>query len=48
MVSAPRSVKNMNSFRSLERALSEIERQRQLLEAGESGPRTRHWDEEVG
>jgi aspartyl-tRNA(Asn)/glutamyl-tRNA(Gln) amidotransferase subunit B len=43
-------VKNMNSFRSLERALSyEIERQRQLLEAGEPVVQeTRHWDEEVG
>lgn len=43
-------VKNMNSFRSLERALSfEIERQRLLLDAGEPVlQETRHWDEAAG
>ncbi|GIU93291.1 MAG: aspartyl/glutamyl-tRNA(Asn/Gln) amidotransferase subunit B [Acidimicrobiia bacterium] len=43
-------VKNMNSFRSLERALGyEIDRQRKLLEAGrEVVQETRHWDEEAG
>ena len=40
-------VKNMNSFRSLERALEyEIERQTKALEAGEQiFQETRHWDE---
>jgi aspartyl-tRNA(Asn)/glutamyl-tRNA(Gln) amidotransferase subunit B len=43
-------VKNMNSIRSLQRALEhEIERQTALLEAGESVlQETRHWDEEAG
>jgi len=43
-------VKNMNSFRSLERALAyEIERQTAALEAGEQVlQETRHWDEGVG
>ncbi|MDE3075581.1 MAG: Asp-tRNA(Asn)/Glu-tRNA(Gln) amidotransferase subunit GatB, partial [Chloroflexota bacterium] len=43
-------VKNMNSFRSVERALRyEFERQRQLLERGESFPQeTRGWDEDRG
>ncbi len=43
-------VKNMNSFRSLERALAyEIERQTVALEAGESiVQETRHWDESAG
>lgn len=43
-------VKNMNSFRSLERALAyEIERQTIALEAGEEVlQETRHWDEEAG
>jgi aspartyl-tRNA(Asn)/glutamyl-tRNA(Gln) amidotransferase subunit B len=43
-------VKNMNSIRSLHRALAyEIERQSALLEAGESVlQETRHWDEEAG
>ncbi len=43
-------VKNMNSIRSLQRALEyEIERQTALLEAGEPVVQeTRHWDEEAG
>jgi aspartyl-tRNA(Asn)/glutamyl-tRNA(Gln) amidotransferase subunit B len=43
-------VKNMNSFRSLERALAyEIARQTAALDAGESIPQeTRHWDEAAG
>lgn len=43
-------VKNMNSLRSLQRALShEIERQTGLLEAGETiVQETRHWDEVKG
>ena len=43
-------VKNMNSFRSLERALEyEIERQTKALEAGEQiFQETRHWDEGAG
>jgi len=43
-------VKNMNSFRSLQRALAyEEERQRQLLEqGGEVVQETRHWNEEEG
>ena len=43
-------VKNMNSIRSVERALHyEIERQRAALEAGESlTQETRHWDENKG
>jgi aspartyl-tRNA(Asn)/glutamyl-tRNA(Gln) amidotransferase subunit B len=43
-------VKNMNSFRSLERAVAyEIERQGGVLEAGgELVQETRHWDEEAG
>ncbi len=43
-------VKNMNSLRSLTRALEyEIERQTALLEAGESVVQeTRHWNEEEG
>jgi aspartyl-tRNA(Asn)/glutamyl-tRNA(Gln) amidotransferase subunit B len=43
-------VKNMNSFRSLERALTfEIDRQRAALEAGKSiVQETRHWDEVAG
>jgi aspartyl-tRNA(Asn)/glutamyl-tRNA(Gln) amidotransferase subunit B len=43
-------VKNMNSFRSLERALAfEIERQRGMLDSGEMVVQeTRHWDEETG
>ncbi len=43
-------VKNMNSFRSLERALEyEIERQTIALEAGEQiFQETRHWDEGAG
>jgi len=43
-------VKNMNSIRSLQRALNhEIERQTALLEAGETVVQeTRHWDEEAG
>jgi aspartyl-tRNA(Asn)/glutamyl-tRNA(Gln) amidotransferase subunit B len=43
-------IKNMNSLRSLGRALEyEIERQRSLLEAGESVVQeTRHWDENAG
>lgn len=43
-------VKNMNSFRSLERAVDhEIKRQIDLVEAGGSVTQeTRHWDEEAG
>lgn len=43
-------IKNMNSFRSLERAVAyEIERQIAVLEAGGSlVQETRHWDEEAG
>jgi aspartyl-tRNA(Asn)/glutamyl-tRNA(Gln) amidotransferase subunit B len=43
-------IKNMNSFRSLERAVaSEITRQIAALEAGELiSQETRHWDEEAG
>ena len=43
-------VKNMNSFRSLERAVAhEIERQVEVLESGGTlVQETRHWDEEVG
>ncbi len=43
-------VKNMNSIRSLGRALEyEIERQRGLLDAGERVMQeTRHWDEDAG
>jgi aspartyl-tRNA(Asn)/glutamyl-tRNA(Gln) amidotransferase subunit B len=43
-------IKNMNSVRSLERALSyEIERQSAALEAGEPiVQETRHWDEDAG
>ncbi|HZJ48172.1 MAG TPA: Asp-tRNA(Asn)/Glu-tRNA(Gln) amidotransferase subunit GatB, partial [Acidimicrobiia bacterium] len=43
-------IKNMNSFRSLERALTfEIERQRRLLDAGTTvAQETRHWDEAAG
>jgi aspartyl-tRNA(Asn)/glutamyl-tRNA(Gln) amidotransferase subunit B len=43
-------VKNMNSFRSLERAVDyEITRQIALVESGGSVTQeTRHWDEEVG
>jgi aspartyl-tRNA(Asn)/glutamyl-tRNA(Gln) amidotransferase subunit B len=43
-------VKNMNSFRSLERAVEyEIERQTSVVEAGgELAQETRHWDEEAG
>lgn len=43
-------VKNMNSFRSLERAVAfEIDRQVEVLEAGgEVSQETRHWDEEAG
>jgi aspartyl-tRNA(Asn)/glutamyl-tRNA(Gln) amidotransferase subunit B len=43
-------VKNMNSFRSLERALTfEIERQTKVLEAGDAvAQETRHWDEAAG
>jgi aspartyl-tRNA(Asn)/glutamyl-tRNA(Gln) amidotransferase subunit B len=43
-------VKNMNSIRSLERALAfEIERQSDALEAGEPiVQETRHWDEDAG
>ena len=43
-------VKNMNSFRSLERALDhEIERQRGMLDSGVVVVQeTRHWDEEAG
>jgi len=43
-------VKNMNSLRSLQRALAfEIERQTGLLDKGEPiAQETRHWDEELG
>jgi aspartyl-tRNA(Asn)/glutamyl-tRNA(Gln) amidotransferase subunit B len=43
-------VKNMNSFRSLERAVAfEIERQTGLLDSGSAViQETRHWDEEAG
>jgi aspartyl-tRNA(Asn)/glutamyl-tRNA(Gln) amidotransferase subunit B len=43
-------IKNMNSFRSLERAVAhEIERQVALVDAGgEVVQETRHWDEEAG
>jgi aspartyl-tRNA(Asn)/glutamyl-tRNA(Gln) amidotransferase subunit B len=43
-------IKNMNSFRSLERAIAfEIERQIDLVESGgEVIQETRHWDEESG
>jgi aspartyl-tRNA(Asn)/glutamyl-tRNA(Gln) amidotransferase subunit B len=43
-------IKNMNSFRSLERAIaSEIDRQVALLDEGEKiQQETRHWDEEAG
>ncbi len=43
-------VKNMNSFRSLERAVGhEVERQTALLESGGSVVQeTRHWDEDSG
>jgi len=43
-------VKNMNSLRSLQRALAfEIERQAARLEKGEAiAQETRHWDEEAG
>ena len=43
-------VKNMNSFRSLERAVDyEIARQVQVVESGEKVVQeTRHWDEEAG
>jgi aspartyl-tRNA(Asn)/glutamyl-tRNA(Gln) amidotransferase subunit B len=43
-------IKNMNSFRSLARALEyEAERQAEVLEAGEAViQETRHWDEEAG
>jgi aspartyl-tRNA(Asn)/glutamyl-tRNA(Gln) amidotransferase subunit B len=43
-------IKNMNSFRSLERAIEyEIERQIAVLEAGGSVVQeTRHWDEQAG
>jgi aspartyl-tRNA(Asn)/glutamyl-tRNA(Gln) amidotransferase subunit B len=43
-------IKNMNSFRSLERAVaSEITRQISAIEAGERiVQETRHWDEEAG
>jgi aspartyl-tRNA(Asn)/glutamyl-tRNA(Gln) amidotransferase subunit B len=43
-------IKNMNSFRSLERAIAaEIERQVAVLEGGGSLiQETRHWDEEAG
>jgi aspartyl-tRNA(Asn)/glutamyl-tRNA(Gln) amidotransferase subunit B len=43
-------IKNMNSFRSLERAVaSEIARQTAAIEAGERiVQETRHWDEEAG
>ncbi len=43
-------VKNMNSFRSLERAVDfEIDRQTSLLSSGgEVTQETRHWDEEAG
>ena len=43
-------VKNMNSFRSLERALSfEFDRQQQVLDqGGQVTQETRHWDEAAG
>src|SRR5690606_14422961 len=43
-------IKNMNSFRSLERAIAyEIDRQIAALERGEAlVQETRHWDEEAG
>ncbi|MGH8947612.1 MAG: Asp-tRNA(Asn)/Glu-tRNA(Gln) amidotransferase subunit GatB, partial [Acidimicrobiia bacterium] len=43
-------IKNMNSFRSLERAIAfEIERQIEVVESGgEVIQETRHWDEETG
>src|SRR5690606_42064733 len=43
-------IKNMNSFRSLERAIEfEIARQIAAVEAGEElVQETRHWDEEAG
>jgi len=43
-------IKNMNSIRSLERALHhEIERQTKALDAGEAiAQETRHWDEDSG
>ena len=43
-------IKNMNSFRSLERAIAhEIKRQIEVVEAGgELVQETRHWDEEAG
>ncbi len=43
-------VKNMNSFRSLERAVDyEIDRQIEVVESGgELTQETRHWDEEAG
>jgi aspartyl-tRNA(Asn)/glutamyl-tRNA(Gln) amidotransferase subunit B len=43
-------IKNMNSFRSLERAVEfEIDRQIGVLESGETlVQETRHWDEEAG
>ena len=43
-------IKNMNSFRSLERAVDfEIARQIEVVEAGDSiVMETRHWDEEAG
>jgi len=43
-------IKNMNSFRSLERAIShEIDRQIELVESGGVVTQeTRHWDEEAG
>lgn len=43
-------VKNMNSFRSLERALTfEIDRQQRVLDQGEKVVQeTRHWDEAAG
>lgn len=43
-------IKNLNSFRAVQRALEyEVERQKELLEAGEAViPETRHWDESQG
>ena len=43
-------IKNLNSFRAVQRALEfEVERQRALLEGGEVVvPETRHWDETQG